>query len=408
MRSIKPKVLIIIGSRPEAIKMAPLVLAMRNDPQAFEVILSATGQQLQMIPQALAEFRLEADLDLEVMQPDQTLAELTSRLMVKLDEIIVGLGPDWVLVQGDTTSAMVGALAGFYRRVAVAHVEAGMRTGNQFSPFPEEINRRIISQCAALHFAPTVGCQNNLLREGVPASRIFVTGNTVIDALLWTRDQVRQQPSALPPNLEGRLHNRRLVLVTSHRRENFGTRLESICLALKELCGKFEDIVVVYPVHPNPNVERTVRRMLGGEPRIELIDPQPYRSFVELIDRAFIILTDSGGLQEEAPSFGKPVLVLRDTTERPEGIEAGTAKLVGTDQQDIVSAAVDLLCDSEQYERMSEAKNPYGDGTAASRIVAVLRDAEVALPRNGLGINEKSVNPLPISIYEVGETELPR
>ncbi len=386
---MRERILTIVGSRPEAIKMAPIVLALRKEPQAFEVVLCATGQQLQMIPQALREFGLEAEIDLEVMREDQTLAELTSRLMVGLDATIVGLKPDWVLVQGDTTSAMVGALASFYRRVRVAHVEAGMRTGNQFSPFPEEVNRRIISQCATLHFAPTAGCQSNLLEEGIPASQVFVTGNTIVDALLQIRDEVRRLPSQLPPALDALLRGRRLVLVTSHRRENFGDRLESICSALKELCEKFADIIIVYPVHPNPNVEGIVRRRLGGAPRIALIHPLPYRSFIELMDRAHLVLTDSGGLQEEAPSFGKPVLVLRDTTERPEGIESGLAKLIGTNRRMVVDAAARLLSDHEQYERMAGGENPYGDGRAAARITALLRQQQQPPPPRD-GVSERA------------------
>jgi UDP-N-acetylglucosamine 2-epimerase len=370
---MKQRILIVVGSRPEAVKMAPIVMAMREQPKDFEVVLCSTGQQLQMIPQALAEFELSADIDLEVMRPNQTLAELTARLMVELDKTITGLNPHWILVQGDTTSAMVGALAGFYRQVPVAHVEAGMRTGNPFSPFPEEVNRRIITQCATLHFAATTRSEETLLREGVAAAHVFVTGNTVIDALYWTREKLSENDSTLPAGIVEKVRDKRLVLVTSHRRESFGSGLMNICLALKELARTLEDVLIVFPVHPNPRVRETVQEILEAEPNLLLIEPQPYRSFVELMNRAHIILTDSGGLQEEAPGFGKPVLVLRDTTERPEGVEAGCARLVGTNRQEIVSAAVKVLTDAGEYAKMSNAKNLYGDGRAAARIASILR-----------------------------------
>lgn len=374
---MKQRLLIIVGSRPEAVKMAPLVMACAEQPEEFEVVLCSTGQQSDMIPQALAEFDLTADINLEVMRPNQTLAALTSRLMLALDETITQNDPHWVLVQGDTTSAMVGALAGFYRQVPVGHVEAGMRTGNLFSPFPEEVNRRIITQCATLHFAPTTRCEQILLYEGVPASQVFVTGNTVIDALYWTREKISRTQSLLPPKVLKELTGkRRLVLVTTHRRESFGVGLINTCLALKELGRALDDVVIVFPVHPNPNVREPVYRILGDEPNLLLIEPQPYRAFVDLMNRAHIILTDSGGLQEEAPGFGKPVVVLRDTTERPEGVEAGCAQLVGTNQDDITEAALKLLTDPRQYAKMSNARNLYGDGTAGIRIASILRDAQ--------------------------------
>lgn len=377
---MKQQLLIVVGSRPEAVKMAPLVMACAARPEEFDVLLCSTGQHAHMIPQALAEFELAADINLEVMRPNQTLAELTSRLMIALDKTITDNDPNWIVVQGDTTSAMVGALAGFYRQVPVAHVEAGMRTGNPFSPFPEEVNRRIITQCASLHFAPTKRCEQILLDEGVPASHVFVTGNTVIDALYWTREKISSGRSLLPGKVLEKLNgNRRLVLVTTHRRESFGAGLTNTCLALQQLARTLDDVVIVFPVHPNPNVREPVNRILGNEPNLLLIEPQPYRLFVELMNRAYIILTDSGGLQEEAPGFGKPVLVLRDTTERPEGVEAGCAQLVGTNQDHILNAALRLLNDPRQYERMSNARNLYGDGTAGNRIASILRDAPHAL-----------------------------
>lgn len=393
---MKQRLLIIVGSRPEVVKMAPIVMACAAQPEEFEVVLCSTGQQSQMIPQALAEFDLTADINLNVMRPNQTLAELTARLMVKLDKTITQLSPHWILVQGDTTSAMVAALAGFYRQIPVAHVEAGMRTGNPFSPFPEEVNRRIITHCATLHFAATIGCQQTLLSEGVAASQVFVTGNSVIDALYWTRDQISRRDSALPSNVLEKLDGRRLVLVTSHRRESFGSGLRNICLAVKELGQALDDILIVFPVHLNPHVREVVQSILEAQPNLLLIEPQPYRAFVELIDCAHIILTDSGGVQEEAPAFGKPVLVLRETTERPEGVEAGCAQMVGTNQQDITQAAMKLLTDAGQYARMSNSKNLYGDGRAAARIASILTSTPATQPVS-ITRKEKAVTSLVFS-----------
>src|SRR6185369_7977968 len=327
---------------------------------------------------------------------NQTLAELTARLMVKLDKTITQLSPHWILVQGDTTSAMVAALAGFYRQIPVAHVEAGMRTGNPFSPFPEEVNRRIITHCATLHFAATIGCQQTLLSEGVAASQVFVTGNSVIDALYWTRDQISRRDSALPSNVLEKLDGRRLVLVTSHRRESFGSGLRNICLAVKELGQALDDILIVFPVHLNPHVREVVQSILEAQPNLLLIEPQPYRAFVELIDCAHIILTDSGGVQEEAPAFGKRILVLRETTERPEGVEAGCAQMVGTNQQDITQAAMKLLTDAGQYARMSNSKNLYGDGRAAARIASILTSTPATQPVS-ITRKEKAVTSLVFS-----------
>ena len=393
---MKQRLLIIVGSRPEVVKMAPIVMTCAAQPEEFEVVLCSTGQQSQMIPQALAEFDLTADINLNVMRPNQTLAELTARLMVKLDKTITQLSPHWILVQGDTTSAMVAALAGFYRQIPVAHVEAGMRTGNPFSPFPEEVNRRIITHCATLHFAATIGCQQTLLSEGVAASQVFVTGNSVIDALYWTRDQISRRDSALPSNVLEKLDGRRLVLVTSHRRESFGSGLRNICLAVKELGQALDDILIVFPVHLNPHVREAVQSILEAQPNLLLIEPQPYRAFVELIDCAHIILTDSGGVQEEAPAFGKPVLVLRETTERPEGVEAGCAQMVGTNQQDITQAAMKLLTDAGQYARMSNSKNLYGDGRAAARIASILTSTPATQPVS-ITRKEKAVTSLVFS-----------
>jgi UDP-N-acetylglucosamine 2-epimerase len=373
-------VVVVVGSRPEVIKMMPIVRALRHRHDEFDAVVCATGQQQHMIPQALGEFGVDANVDLAVMQPDQTLASLTARLMIALDETIGRCGPDWVLVQGDTTSAMVGALAAFYRRVPVGHVEAGLRTGNIASPFPEEVNRRMITACASLHFAPTSRCRDALLREGVDPATVRLTGNTVVDAL----DQMRQEAThgvlRFPPHVAEALAGRRLVLVTSHRRENFDHGMDRICSALIRLVAAEPDIVVVLPVHPNPRVSDTIRRRLDARARILLIDPVPYGAFLQLMARAYLVLTDSGGLQEEAPSFRKPVLVLRDTTERPEGVDAGAARLVGTDDDRIVRIARLLLRDSEAYGRMVSVPNPYGDGHAAVRIVEALAGRPDAAP----------------------------
>jgi UDP-N-acetylglucosamine 2-epimerase (non-hydrolysing) len=365
-------VLVVVGSRPEAIKLSPVVRELGGHAGGFKPVICVTGQQRDLIPQALAEFGFHADVDLAVMQLDQSLAGLTARLMTGLDRVLTERRPDWVLVQGDTTSAMVGALAGFYHNVPVGHVEAGLRTGDPRAPFPEEVNRRLITQCATLHFAPTVKAEQNLLAEGVPASRVFVTGNTVVDAVLWIRDECRNLRPELPPAVRSLSEKERLVLVTSHRREHFGRDIEDICQALVRLSRSLPDLLIVYPVHPNPNVREPVERILGAERRIALVDPLPYRSFIALLDRASLVLTDSGGIQEEAPSFGKPVLVLRRKTERTEGVDAGTARLVGPDADAIVAAAVELLTDERAYNAMARIASPYGDGHAARRIVTLL------------------------------------
>lgn len=371
---VRRRICIVIGSRPEAIKLAPVIMELRRDPAAFEVSVCSTGQQRHMAPQALAEFALSADFDLAVMQENQTLATLTARLTEGLDERFASENPDCVLVQGDTTSAMVGALTAFYRRIPVGHVEAGMRTGDQFSPFPEEVNRRVITQCATLHFAPTTQCREALLQEGVPASRVFLTGNTVVDALNWTRARLDRTGSILPRELLDRIAGHRLILVTSHRRENFGSGLRNLCLALRRIASEFPEVLILYPVHPNPNVSIPVREMLRDVPQIALVQPQPYGMLVELLTRCCFVITDSGGIQEEAPTFGKPVLVARDTTERPEGVRAGVARLVGREEVCIADAARELLSNPVAYAAMSGVANPYGDGSAAARIATVLRD----------------------------------
>jgi len=368
------KVSLIFGTRPEAIKLCPLVLELKRHPE-FEAHVCVTGQHRQMLDQVLEVFGVVPDIDLNLMQPDQTLAGLTARAITAIDSYLAEYKPDVVIVQGDTTTSFCAALAAFYRRIPVGHVEAGLRTWNKFSPFPEEINRVIISRVADLHFAPTPWARDNLLREGVPEDRVFVTGNTVIDALHIATAKIRKDPPEIP-GLPSHLLNgdsqRPLVLITGHRRENFGEGFANICRAISELSKRFPDASFVYPVHLNPNVRQPVFDMLSGRDNIHLIDPLSYLPFVALMNRSTIVLTDSGGVQEEAPGLGKPVLVMRDTTERPEAVEAGTVKLVGTDKETIVDNVAMLLTNASTYGAMANAVNPYGDGKACQRIVAAL------------------------------------
>ena len=312
------------------------------------------------------------------MQPDQTLSQLTANLFVHLDDLVRRERPDWVLVQGDTTSVMVASLVAYYHRIRIGHVEAGLRTGDKWQPYPEEINRRITDLLADLYFAPTEDNRQNLLREGVPAQSIVLTGNTIVDALQMTVQRLQQSE---PPSENDMHRDHRLILVTAHRRENFGTPLIQICNALAELARRYpSQVKIIYPVHPNPNVQETVGRLLNGIPNVILTEPMGYRDFVQLMSRAYLILTDSGGLQEEAPSLGIPVLVLRDVTERPEGVAAGVVKLVGTDEKAIVEAAVELLEDGDAYARMAHSLNPYGDGRASQRIVrAICNASDIAI-----------------------------
>lgn len=332
-----------------------------------------TAQHRQMLDQALAPFGILADYDLDIMTHGQTLAEITARAIEHLDRIFAEEQPDVVLVQGDTTTTFCGALVAYYHQLRVGHVEAGLRTRDKYAPFPEEINRRLVAQLADYHFAPTEGAKEQLVKEGVASSSVFVTGNTVIDALLWVREQVRQLTDLqLPNGLATALDGRRMVLVTGHRRESFGKGFEDICRAILEVADTFPDVAFVYPVHLNPNVREPVNRVLGGHERIHLVEPLPYESFVWLMDRATIVLTDSGGVQEEAPSLGKPVLVMRETTERSEGIEAGNARLVGVQKQRIVKELMQLLQHPQQCAAMGEVRNPYGDGKASVRIADIL------------------------------------
>lgn len=366
------KILCIFGTRPEAIKMAPIVHALQNDFDTHAEVC-VTGQHRQMLDQVLTLFALHPDYDLNIMKPEQDLTDITCTILQKLRDVLKKKSWDIVLVHGDTTTAAAAALASFYQHIPVGHVEAGLRTGDINSPWPEEMNRRIVGRLAALHFAPTVHAKQNLLHEGIRDSSIHVTGNTVIDALLMTVCHLRQEQE------QQRFHqqfsfldpSKRLVLVTGHRRENFGDGFERICQALIKLSQR-EDIQIVYPVHLNPSVREPVNRLLGNASRIILLEPLEYLPFVYLMERSSLILTDSGGIQEEAPSLGKPVLVMRDTTERPEAVEAGTVRLVGTDTNIIVHEAARLLDDESIWQQMTQARNPYGDGHAAERIPVIL------------------------------------
>ena len=362
----KKKVLSVVGTRPEAIKMAPVILALKNEPWASVRVL-ATAQHRHMLDQVLMVFGIVPDIDLDIMQPNQSLSDLTARLLVALDGIFQNESPDVVLAQGDTTTVMTVALACFYHKIPLGHVEAGLRTWDMQNPFPEEMNRVIAGQLAKWHFAPTESSRQNLLREGVSDADIVVTGNTVIDALLSVADRNVELPVELDPT-------QRLILVTAHRRENFGEPFERVCRAVLTLLERNPDVQVLYPVHPNPNVRDIAHRLMGRHPRAVLCDPLDYLPFVAAMKRAYLILSDSGGVQEEAPALGKPVLVLRHETERPEAVEEGVVKLVGTDFDVIVSEVQRLLDDKATYNKMARGVSPYGDGHAAERIVKVLRD----------------------------------
>ena len=364
------KALSIIGTRPEAIKMAPVVKELEGYPDQIVSRVCVTAQHRDMLDQVLNLFDICPDYDLNVMQPDQALDQVTASVLTGLTPVIEKERPDWLLIQGDTTTVMAASVAAFYLGVKVGHVEAGLRTGDKRQPFPEEINRRIAGVIADLHFAPTAWARDNLLREGISSEQIMVTGNPVIDALRAVADKP-YDPRGGP--LANTCWDKRLVLVTAHRRENFGQPLENICQALKEIAGRHSgDVHIVYPVHPNPNVQAPVYQMLGDVSNITLLPPLDYLSLVYLMKRCYLVLTDSGGIQEEAPSLGKPVLVLRVKTERPEGIEAGAAKVVGTNRTRIVAETIRLLEDASEYQRMARAVNPYGDGHTAERIVAHL------------------------------------
>jgi UDP-N-acetylglucosamine 2-epimerase (non-hydrolysing) len=366
------RILFVFGTRPEAIKMCPVVHHLRSLPEQFDIRVCVTGQHRAMLDQVLAAFKVVPDYDLNVMTPGQSLAESTSRILAALDPVIEEQRPDLVMVQGDTTTTLAGSVAAFYRQTPVGHIEAGLRTGDLQQPFPEEMNRVVTSRLATLHFAPTEGAACHLKREGVAESRIYVTGNTGIDAVLWVRDALEQ----------GRLNggdwpmldsSRKLIVVTAHRRESFGDGFERICQGLIRLARR-PDVQIVYPVHRNPNVLDPAHRWLSGEPNILLMEPLDYVPFVDLMRRAYLLVTDSGGIQEEGPSLGKPVLVMRETTERPEAIEAGTARLVGTDPDRIYGEACALIEQGQIYESMARTHNPYGDGRASLRIALATAD----------------------------------
>jgi UDP-N-acetylglucosamine 2-epimerase (non-hydrolysing) len=366
------KILSVFGTRPETIKMAPVVerLSQFNN---IESLVCVTGQHRQMLDTFLNLFQIKVDFDLNIMKPGQSLTEITTSVLARLKDVLTTVKPDLLLVQGDTTTALAAALAAFYEKIPVGHVEAGLRTGNTMMPWPEEMNRKLISSIATFHFAPTKTSKENLLKESVPPAQIFVTGNTVIDALFYTLDQFKKNPNLKTTRFNFLDPQKKLILVTGHRRENFGEGFASICKALKRISER-NDIEIIYPVHLNPNVQGPVRSILDNRPNIHLIEPLDYLDFVYLMDRAYLILTDSGGVQEEAPSLGKPVLVMREVTERPEAVEAGTVLLVGTDEEKIIRETFSLLDNSALYQKMAQAHNPYGDGHAAKRIIQHIMD----------------------------------
>lgn len=379
--------MLVFGTRPEAIKMAPLVKEFQKSPEDFETIVCVTGQHREMLDQVLHIFDIKPDYDLDIMKQGQDLYDVTARVLTGMRDVLKKASPDIVLVHGDTTTSTAAALAAFYQQIPVGHVEAGLRTHNIYSPWPEEMNRQITGRIAAYHFSPTPLSKSNLLKENVPEDRITVTGNTVIDALYWVVDKIKGDRK-LDAELEAILKDagydvnrlsdgKKLVLITGHRRENFGDGFINMCTAIKDLSQKYPDVDFVYPMHLNPNVRKPIHEVFGEDlsnlGNMFFIEPLEYLSFVYLMEKSAIVLTDSGGIQEEAPGLGKPVLVMRDTTERPEALDAGTVKLVGTDYDKIVNSVSELLDDSKAYERMSKAVNPYGDGKACGRIVGRLR-----------------------------------
>ena len=373
---MKKRILLIFGTRPEAIKMAPLALALQGFTQDFDTKVCVTGQHRQMLDQVLELFNLVPDFDLNLMKPGQTLSDVTSGVLKGLEQVFEQWKPDLILVHGDTATTFAASLAAYYHKIKVGHIEAGLRTGDLYSPWPEEANRRLTGVLANYHFAPTQSSYGNLIKENVNPANIIVTGNTVIDALLQVKQKVEQDQMLVSqfqkqfPFLDT---NKKMILVTGHRRENFGQGFLNICQALANLARKYPDIQIVYPVHLNPNVQQPVNALLAEIKNIYLIAPQDYLPFVYLMNRSYLILTDSGGIQEEAPSLGKPVLVMRETTERPEAVEAGTVRLVGTEVDVIENAVGDLLENLKTYTVMSEAHNPYGDGTACQQIIDFIK-----------------------------------
>lgn len=371
------KLLFIFGTRPEAVKMAPLIKEFEKHPDNFDVKVAVTGQHREMLDQVLQFFNIKPDYDLNLMKPNQTLFDVTADALRGMEKILEEVKPDLVIVQGDTTTVFAGALAGFYKKISVAHLEAGLRSGDKYSPFPEEINRILTGHIADYHWCPTEKARENLLAEGIKDEKIHVVQNTVIDALFLALDLLKEEGDEKYLEFFKDVDfNKKLILVTAHRRESFGQPFENICNAVKELSTKYPDVEFVYPVHLNPNVREVVFGILSDIPNIHLMDPLDYPYMVWIMNKAHIVLTDSGGVQEEAPSLGKPVIVLRDVTERQEGVDAGTAKLVGTDKELIINATSALLDNEQEYEKMAKAVNPYGDGTTSKRIVKLLSTME--------------------------------
>lgn len=368
------KILFILGTRPEAIKMAPLVHELRKDMN-FETLVCSTGQHREMLSQVLEFFSLKPDYNLNLMKANQSLAELTSSLFVGLTSVLEETNPSLVFVQGDTTTTMVGALSSFYHKKKIAHLEAGLRSNDKFSPYPEEMNRILTSRLADFHFAPTEKAKNNLLKEGISPGQIFLVGNTVIDALLWGMKKVEHlKPEEIAPELSQIDFSKKVILVTGHRRESFGEPFSNICYAIREICDSEErNVEVVYPVHLNPNVTQPVYSILSNRKNIHLIEPISYPSMIYLMNKSYLVLTDSGGIQEEAPSLRKPVLVMREVTERTEGIDCGVTKLVGTAKETIVKETLNLVYNKAEYQRMATGNNPYGDGTSSSKIRKILK-----------------------------------
>jgi UDP-N-acetylglucosamine 2-epimerase (non-hydrolysing) len=373
------KVLLVFGTRPEAIKMAPLALKLKENTQDFETKVCVTGQHRQMLDQVLELFHLTPDFDLNLMKHGQTLSDVTSGVLNGLEGVFAEWTPDVVLVHGDTATTFAASLAAYYHKIKVGHVEAGLRTGDIYSPWPEEANRKLTGTLANYHFAPTQSSYNNLIKENIDPALIQITGNTVIDALLKVKEKVETDQNIIDEfnhKFDFLDTNKKLILVTGHRRENFGQGFLNICNGLANIAKKYQNVQIVYPVHLNPNVQKPVNELLSGISNIYLIEPQDYLPFVYLMNRSYLILTDSGGIQEEAPSLGKPVLVMRDTTERPEAVEAGTVKLVGTDANIIEKSVTDLIENNDLYQLMAEAHNPYGDGTSCQQIINFLKITE--------------------------------
>lgn len=372
----KIKVMTIFGTRPEAIKMAPVVLELAKHPEKIQSVVAVTAQHREMLDQVLRLFSIQPDYDLDIMSHGQTLYDITSKALLGLRDVLTVERPDIVLVHGDTTTTFVGALAAFYQQIPVGHVEAGLRTRNKYSPFPEEMNRKLTGSIADMHYAPTSTARQALASEGVSPEDIFITGNTVIDALLATVNSTYMFDDPVLSQIDFR--HRRVILVTTHRRENLGEPMRQVYRALKRISSEFNDVEMIFPVHKNPKVREVADSVLGDAPRVHLLDPLDYQPFVNLMARCHLVLTDSGGIQEEAPALGKPVLVLRDTTERPEAVAAGTVKLIGSDEEVVYHHTAQLLANSSAYQTMAEAANPYGDGKAAARIVQMI------LYKNGL------------------------